>query len=129
MTGPRRAGGPRPARACPWPGCSTATRALMCRPHWFMVPAALRARILATVRPGQTALTASPEYLEALRDVLTYARESEAAGHGGPVPQADRPAACPDGCGHRLSVHSADSGCWLCACAYGYQRGQSAGRR
>jgi hypothetical protein len=96
--------------------------------HWFQVPAALRARILATFRPGQTALTASPEYREALRDVIAYAREADAAERGGPAPQADRPAPCPAGCGHRLSVHSADTGCWLCACTYGRQPGRG-GRR
>jgi hypothetical protein len=28
---------------------------------------------------------------------------------------------CPGGCGHPLTVHSADLGCWLCDCTYGRQ--------
>ena len=58
----------------------------MCRAHWYALPFEIRERILATFRPGQTALTASPEYLEALRDALHYARR--AAGRrrpGGPA--------------------------------------------
>lgn len=39
----------------------------------------------------------------------------------GPVPLPDIPAPCPDGCGHPLTVHSADLGCWLCDCVYGRQ--------
>jgi len=66
MTGQQNRGGMRPAHRCPWPSCRTPTRALMCRPHWYMVPITLRDRILATFRPGQTALTASPEYRQAL---------------------------------------------------------------
>jgi hypothetical protein len=42
------------------------------------VPADLRSRIWDTYRPGQTALTASPEYRAALRDVLDYARRTAA---------------------------------------------------
>jgi hypothetical protein len=41
----------------------------------------------------------------------------------GPVPLASEPGAtCPDpyeGCGHDLTVHSADLGCWRCDCTYG----------
>jgi hypothetical protein len=45
----------------------------MCRVHWYALPFDIRERILAAYRPGQTALTASPEYLDALRAALHYA--------------------------------------------------------
>jgi hypothetical protein len=48
----------------------------MCRTHWYRLPAALRSRIWDTYRPGQTAATASPEYLEALGEALNFARET-----------------------------------------------------
>ena len=69
---------------CPWPGCPKTTRAnyLMCRAHWYALPFEIRERILATFRPGQTALTASPEYLDALRDALHYARHAAAQDDG-----------------------------------------------
>jgi hypothetical protein len=50
----------------------------MCRTHWYRLPAALRSRIWDTYRPGQTAATASPEYLETLREALEYARQAAA---------------------------------------------------
>jgi len=50
----------------------------MCRPHWYRLPAVLRSRIWDTYRPGQTAATASPEYLEALREALEFARQANA---------------------------------------------------
>ena len=71
---------PRPhgrhaAGHCPWLGCPKPAKAnyLMCGRRWYALPSEIRTRILATYRPGQTALTASPEYLEALRDALHYA--------------------------------------------------------
>ncbi len=75
---------PSTLRPCPWPRCRKPIRPayLMCRTHWYLVPADLRARITATYRRGQTALTASPEYLAALRDVLDYAQRAGAAGEG-----------------------------------------------
>ena len=81
MTG-RHRGAPKRAHRCIWPGCGKPTRAayLMCRAHWYRLPADLRARIWDTYRPGQTALTASPEYLAALRDVLDYARHAAEEG-------------------------------------------------
>jgi hypothetical protein len=48
----------------------------MCRPDWFRVPKHLRDAILAHYRPGQDAATASPAYLDALREVLGYARQA-----------------------------------------------------
>jgi hypothetical protein len=103
----------------------------MCRAHWYRLPAAIRSRIWDTYRPGQTIATASPEYLEALRDALAFAAGAEAAEHGEhvaegaarPVPLSDRPVPCPDGCPHPLTVHSADLGCWLCDCTYGRRAG------
>jgi hypothetical protein len=89
----------------------------MCRAHWFRLPAGLRARILDTYLPGQTAATAPPEYLEALTEALNFARNAAALERGGPVPLADRPETCPAGCGHSLEVHSPHLGCW-CGCTY-----------
>lgn len=65
---------------CAWPGCGvTAKRGrLMCYRHWVSLPKQLRARIWEHYRPGQNALTCSPEYREALRDVLAYARRVNA---------------------------------------------------
>jgi hypothetical protein len=63
---------------CPWPRCRRDIRPdhLMCRSHWYLLPAALRRRVLAAYVPGQTALTASPEYLEARADALAFAEEA-----------------------------------------------------
>ena len=65
---------------CAWPGCQvTAKRGrLMCHRDWNRLPAQLRARIWEHYRPGQNALTCSPEYRDALRDVLAYARRVNA---------------------------------------------------
>ena len=73
---------------CAWPGCPvTAKRGrLMCYRHWVSLPKELREPIWQHYRPGQTALTCTPEYRDALRDVLAYARrvnaeaEQQAAG-------------------------------------------------
>jgi hypothetical protein len=48
----------------------------MCRPDWYRVPKALRDAILLHYRPGQTALTCTPAYREALHEVLAYARQA-----------------------------------------------------
>lgn len=73
---------PRPGSSsrCPWPGCGKPIRPayLMCRTHWYRLPAGLRDRIWATYRRGQTLATASPEYLDALRDALDYAGRASA---------------------------------------------------
>ena len=50
----------------------------MCYRHWVSLPKQLRARIWEHYRPGQNAVTCSPEYREALRDVLAYARRVNA---------------------------------------------------
>ena len=67
------------APACAWPGCKTAPGRgrLMC-PDWYRLPKHLRDAILLHYRPGQTALTCSPEYLDALREVLAYAYQANA---------------------------------------------------
>ena len=68
-------GAPKHPHPCAWLGCrkQVSPTYLMCRPHWYRLPAELRARIWDTYCPDQTALTASPEYLDALHDVLAYA--------------------------------------------------------
>ena len=66
---------PATRRACFWPQCDRVVPAsrLGCRGHWYALPAQLRARIWEHYVPGQTAATASPEYIEALKDVLDWA--------------------------------------------------------
>lgn len=80
---------PSTLRPCPWPRCPKPIRRayLMCREHWYTLPADIRARINETYRPGQNALTASPAYRAALRDALDYARQ-----HANPGPADDDPA-------------------------------------
>ena len=65
---------------CAWPGCQvTAKRGrLMCSRDWFRLPRLLRDLILLHYVPGQTALTCTPEYRDALADVLAYARRVNA---------------------------------------------------
>jgi hypothetical protein len=71
---------PSTLRSCPWPSCRKPIRPayLMCRTHWYLLPADIRERIWATYRRGQTILTAPPEYLDALRDALDYAQRAAA---------------------------------------------------
>ncbi len=80
MTG-RHRGEPRRPNPCPWPACRKHTRPayLMCREHWYRLPARIRSRIWDTYQPGQTALTASPEYRDALREALEFARQAAQA--------------------------------------------------
>ena len=68
------------ARTCAWPRCQTAVRPdrLMCVPDWRRVPKALRDAIWAHYRHGQTALTCTPQYREALRAVMAWARARQA---------------------------------------------------
>jgi hypothetical protein len=65
---------------CAWPGCQVTAKSgrLMCRRDWYKLPADLRARIWEHYRPGQNALSCSPEYRDALRDVLQFARQANA---------------------------------------------------
>ena len=62
---------------CAWPGCkATAKRGqLCCPPDWVRLPKRLRDAIWLHYRPGQTALTCTPEYRDALHEVLAYARQ------------------------------------------------------
>ena len=78
--------GPGTLATCPWPLCHKPIRPayLMCRTHWYRLPAGIRDRINATYRRGQTVLTASPEYLDALQDALGDAQR--AAAHDGGQP-------------------------------------------
>jgi hypothetical protein len=78
---------------CAWPGCPvTAKRGrLMCYRHWVSLPKQLRAPIWEHYVPGQTALTCTPEYRDALRDVLAYARRMNAEAEAGRQrPEADQ---------------------------------------
>lgn len=61
--------------ACHWPGCPKQVPPAMwgCRPHWYRLPKALRARIWATYEPGQErTMTPSREYVEAARAVQDW---------------------------------------------------------
>lgn len=51
---------------------------LMCRAHWYKVPAHLRARVWATYRPGQE-VTKDPslEYIEAQRAAVDAVAKAE----------------------------------------------------
>ena len=59
---------------CPAPDCTAQLPAskLACRRHWYAIPADLRDEIRAQYRPGQTVLTATPEYLEAVARVVEH---------------------------------------------------------
>jgi hypothetical protein len=61
---------------CPWPGCQVTAKPgrLMCYGHWTRLPKRLRAPIWEHYKPGQNLATASPEYVDALLEVLEYAR-------------------------------------------------------
>ena len=50
----------------------------MCGRDWYRLPAHLRTLIWEHYRPGQNALSCSPEYRDVLRDVLAYARRVNA---------------------------------------------------
>jgi len=67
---------------CAWPGCGREIprSRLMCKEHWYSVPEALRNQIWAYYRPGQTLLTCTAQYREALCDVMSYAIEHASDG-------------------------------------------------
>jgi hypothetical protein len=64
---------------CHWPGCERDVPPAMwgCKTHWFRLPAALRARIWKTYRPGQE-ITKDPsaEYLQVAREVQDWIARS-----------------------------------------------------
>ena len=63
---------------CHWPGCGKQVPPAKwgCRTHWFALPAALRAKIWRTYRPGQeNDLRPSEAYLEAAEAVQRWIRE------------------------------------------------------
>jgi hypothetical protein len=64
-----------PQHSCHAPRCSVAVPPKMfaCRPHWFMLPAPLRAAIWRAYRPGQEITKdPSPAYLAAARAAIDF---------------------------------------------------------
>ncbi len=62
-------------------GCNrqVPAQAIMCRPHWFMVPKPLREEISLTYRPGhEIDKEPSAEYLDAARRAKQAVAEKEA---------------------------------------------------
>ena len=78
-------------QGCAWPDCkATAKRGhLMCRGDWMRIPKRLRDAIWLHYAPGQTALTCSPEYRDALHEVLDYARQVNAEAEAAAEREAD----------------------------------------
>jgi hypothetical protein len=73
----------RDVRRCAARNCPEAVRPsiLMCRRHWFMVPADIRSRVWAAYRPGQEKVgvsAASGDYLNAVRDAVDAVAFKEA---------------------------------------------------
>ena len=69
---------------CHFPGCATATPRnwLYCKPHWFMVPLAIRRRVWATYNalphaPAGNCLRVSREWLDAVREAESAIREKD----------------------------------------------------
>lgn len=60
---------------CPGPGCPVQVpdHMLMCRPHWYQVPAALRSRVWATWRNGAGAGYA--DHSHAMQDAIDSLRK------------------------------------------------------
>lgn len=60
---------------CHWPGCARRVPPAMwgCKPHWFALPAGLRAEVFQTFRPGQEITkTPSREYVATARKVQDW---------------------------------------------------------
>lgn len=60
---------------CHWPGCERQVPPAMwgCKPHWYALPAILRARIWATYEPGQeVSMTPSDDYMKAAQAVQDW---------------------------------------------------------
>lgn len=61
-----------------------------CIPHWYTVPATLRAKVWRTFIPGQEiTLTPSEEYLDVMREVQAWISE-HLAKRGAPAPRRPR---------------------------------------
>lgn len=71
--------------------CTTpvAPRLLMCRKHWEIVPADLKARVLNTFNPQQCSgrVRPSTEWLKAAREALNYVAKATGNWHE-PAPQS-----------------------------------------
>jgi len=59
---------------CSWPGCTEMVEPALwgCKSHWFKLPIKLRKELWRTYVPGQTASTASPEYVAAARAIQAW---------------------------------------------------------
>lgn len=67
---------------CHWPGCEAEVPPAMwgCIPHWYTLPAMLRAKVWRTFVPGQEiTLTPSEEYLAVMREVQAWISKHLAA--------------------------------------------------
>lgn len=63
---------------CHWPGCEKRVPPAMwgCKPHWFTLPAILRARVWQFYCPGQeVSKKPSKEYVEVARDIQNWIAE------------------------------------------------------
>jgi CDP-diacylglycerol pyrophosphatase len=63
------------AHSCHWPGCTRQVAPALwgCRPHWYALPAELRAAIWRTYRVGQESdLRPSSAYLDIARRVQEW---------------------------------------------------------
>lgn len=79
MTTPAPPGHTPGTHACPADRCFIRLPAhiLMCRSHWKRLSASARRDILRAYQPGQTALTASTEYLVAVNAAIEAIRATE----------------------------------------------------
>jgi hypothetical protein len=70
---------PQGCHDCVVPGCPVRLHAryLMCRPHWRMVPRGLQAGVYRHYRRGQTARTASDDYLAAAQAAVAAVQKAE----------------------------------------------------
>ena len=60
---------------CHWPGCERAVPPKMwgCGPHWFTLPAGLRAKVWRTYRPGQEIdKRPSADYIDVAKQVQAW---------------------------------------------------------
>jgi hypothetical protein len=66
---------------CHWPGCGKQVPPAMwgCKPHWFALPANLRAAIWRTYVPGQEkTMTPSARYVEVAKAVQAWIAQKSA---------------------------------------------------